>query len=86
MENDLSTSESIADAMSALGMNQVRFAEVVGVHQTTVSRWVTGEAIPSGPTKKLIARLLDEQSKRPRKSSKAKQPEAASASQPKETA
>ncbi|TFE95197.1 hypothetical protein B5M44_21925 [Shinella sumterensis] len=60
MTQDISTSQFIADAMEHLGLNQPRFADLVGVDQGTVSKWVNGKANPSGPVRKLIARLVDE--------------------------
>lgn len=60
MTHELSTQKDITDAMEALGMNQPRFADAVGVDQATVSRWVNGKANPSAPVRKLISRLLSE--------------------------
>jgi len=60
MTHELSTPKEITDAMEALGMNQPRFADAVGVDQATVSRWVNGKANPSAPVRKLISRLLSE--------------------------
>jgi DNA-binding transcriptional regulator YiaG len=62
MTHELATPQDIADAMEALGMNQPRFAAAVGVDQGTVSKWVNGKANPSGPVRKLISRMLQEQS------------------------
>ena len=69
MTHDLTSAQNIAAAMSTLGMNQPRFADALGVDQGTVSKWINGKANPSGPVKKLIARMLDEHA--------ARQPEAA---------
>jgi len=60
MTHDLTTPQSIATAMETLGMNQPRFADAVGVDQGTVSKWINGKANPSGPVRKLIARLVNE--------------------------
>ncbi|MCA0344079.1 MAG: helix-turn-helix domain-containing protein [Proteobacteria bacterium] len=60
MTQEIDTCQFIADAMEHLGLNQPRFAELVGVDQGTVSKWVNGKANPSAPVRKLIARLVDE--------------------------
>src|SRR5690348_13997241 len=65
MTHNLSTPKDIADAMEALGMNQPRFADAVGVDQGTVSKWVNGKANPSAPVRKLISILLTEHASQP---------------------
>lgn len=56
----LETPEELKSARNTLGMNQPAFAEALGVDQGTVSKWETGKVNPSGPAKKLIARMLDD--------------------------
>lgn len=58
MKKEIAPSELIKSAMEALGMNQPRFAEAVGVDQATVSKWVNGKVTPSGPVLRLIERMV----------------------------
>jgi transcriptional regulator with XRE-family HTH domain len=41
----------------ALGMSQVKFASLLGVHPLTVSRWERGEVTPDGATARLLEAL-----------------------------
>lgn len=52
--------EHIRLAMKALGFNQPRLADELGVDQGTVSKWINGKSNPSGPVLKLIDRMLAE--------------------------
>jgi len=40
------------------GIAQSKLADELGVHEVTVSRWVTGESKPDYPTLKRIAGML----------------------------
>lgn len=60
MTHALETPEDFISARKSLGLNQPAFADAVGVDQGTISKWETGKAKPSGPAKKLIARMLDD--------------------------
>jgi len=39
------------------GLSQAQFAELLGVRQATVSRWETGESVPSGPALVLLHQI-----------------------------
>jgi DNA-binding transcriptional regulator YiaG len=43
-----------------LGLSQEEFADLLGVHQTTVSKWELGGNV-SGPAYKLLLRLKKEE-------------------------
>ena len=48
---------SIADLRTKLGLNQVEFAQLVGVHPITVSKWERGVAAPTAYQTALFAQF-----------------------------
>lgn len=53
MDTEIPT--SIADRLRALNLRQVEFAEWLGVHRVSMSRWVTGAA----PAPRYVIAYLD---------------------------
>jgi len=46
-------------------MSQVQFAQVVGVHPMTISKWERGEVNPDGPAAHLMEALYQQTDSRP---------------------
>jgi len=52
----------VASIRARLGLSQTALAQQLGVDQSTVSRWETGELSPSGPAL-ILLRQLEQQAK-----------------------
>jgi DNA-binding transcriptional regulator YiaG len=52
------TGEEVRKIRKRLGLSQVAFARLVGVHEITVSRWENGALAIREPTAKLLRLLL----------------------------
>jgi DNA-binding transcriptional regulator YiaG len=52
------TGEEVRKIRKRLGLSQVAFARLVGVHEVTVSRWEHGVLAIREPTAKLLRLLL----------------------------
>lgn len=48
----------LADARKRMGMSQDEFGGVVGVHRNSISRWESGESMPSPYKLAVIKRLV----------------------------
>lgn len=53
--------KKIRNLRSFLGLNQITFADLMGVSQTTISQWESGEQFPDRPQ---IKRLVEEARRR----------------------
>jgi DNA-binding transcriptional regulator YiaG len=45
--NNVKNTSEIRDLRGQLGLNQVEFAQLMGVHPVTVSKWERNEALPT---------------------------------------
>lgn len=50
--------KEIHELLELTGWSQVHLAREVGVHESTVSLWISGDREPGGPAKRLIRELL----------------------------
>lgn len=51
---------TIRKVREQIGESQIEFAKRLGVHQSTVSVWETGQTTPRGPALKFLKILLAE--------------------------
>ena len=58
------SSEQIKELRKHLGLTQTEFAEKIGVHLQTVSRWERGEMIPRGLALKALKQLAKRTAKK----------------------
>ena len=57
------TPEAIRDFRKQLGLSQVKFAEMLGVRQATLSAWETGAHTPLGMGQRLLDCLAEKHGK-----------------------
>ena len=59
MAHDFTISPAdIKQARTALGMNQIKFAEILNVHPMTVSKWERGETTPDSSQQDIIRKCI----------------------------
>lgn len=54
------TATALKRLRSKLRLSQAELAAEIGVHQTTVQRWETGERPVPGPAKRLLSQLAEQ--------------------------